>query len=60
MIGYDEYIPAAHVKFIEQTGAKVIPISYHLERASLESLLSQVSGLYIHGDSQGSITDHEF
>jgi hypothetical protein len=36
---YNEYVPAAHVKFIEQTGAKVVPVSYRLEKNSLVKLL---------------------
>lgn len=40
MSGYDEYIPASHVKFIEQTGAKVIPVSYKLTKTSLYKLLN--------------------
>jgi hypothetical protein len=36
---YNEYVPAAHVKFIEQTGAKVVPVSYRLKRESLFKLL---------------------
>ena len=60
MLGYDEYVPAAHVRFLEQSGAKVIPISYHLTRSALVRLLDQVSGLYIHGDSPSAVADHEF
>ena len=60
MEGYDEYVPAAHVKFIEQTGAKVIPISYKLTRSSLYSLLEKVNGLYIHGDSSEALTNEHF
>jgi hypothetical protein len=36
---YNEYVLAAHVKFIEQTGAKVVPVSYRLEKESLINLL---------------------
>lgn len=36
---YSEYIPASHIKFLEQTGAKVIPISYKLSREDLYQLL---------------------
>jgi hypothetical protein len=36
---YQEYIPAAHVKFIEQTGAKVVPVSYKMSKEELYSLL---------------------
>lgn len=48
---YDEYIPAAHVKFIQQTGCKVVPVSYKLEEEDLIALLDQLNGLYIPGDS---------
>lgn len=51
MTGYDEYIPAAHVKFIEQTGARVIPVSYKLPRSELYATLQKLSGLYLHGDT---------
>lgn len=60
MAGYDEYVPAAHVKFIEQTGAKVVPVSYKLTRTSLYQLLDQLNGLYIHGDSSSTLTNKQF
>ncbi len=37
--GWTEYIPSSHVKFLEQTGAKVIPISYKLSKEELYKLL---------------------
>jgi hypothetical protein len=37
--GWTEYIPSSHVKFLEQTGAKVIPISYTLSKEELTRLL---------------------
>jgi hypothetical protein len=37
--GWTEYIPSSHVKFLEQTGAKVIPISYTLSKEDLTRLL---------------------
>lgn len=55
--GYHEFVPAAHVQFIEQTGAKVIPVSYRLEKESMYRLLNQLNGLYIPGDSQELLTD---
>ena len=48
---WKEYIPSSHVKFLEQTGAKVISISYKTEKDDLYELLDQVSGIYFHGDS---------
>lgn len=60
IVGYDEYIPAATVKFIQQTGAKVIPVSYHLTKSSLFNLLDKINGLYLAGDSSVSASTHEY
>lgn len=60
IVGYDEYIPAATVKFIQQTGAKVIPVSYHLTKSSLFNLLDKINGLYLAGDSSASVSTHEY
>ena len=49
--GWTEYIPSSHVKFLEQTGAKVVSISYTLSKSELYRVLDQVSGVYMHGDS---------
>ena len=49
--GWTEYIPSSHVKFLEQTGAKVIAISYNIDKNELYRLLDQVSGVYLHGES---------
>lgn len=38
--GWSEFIPSSHVKFIEQTGAKVVQISYKLPKDQLYSLLN--------------------
>lgn len=59
-VGFDEYIPAAVVKFIQQTGAKVVPVSYHLTKASLFKLLDKINGLYLPGDSTASLTSNEY
>jgi hypothetical protein len=48
---YKEFIPSSHVKFIEQTGTKVVPISYKLSKPDLLALLDQLSGVYFTGDS---------
>ena len=48
---WKEYIPASHVKFLEQTGAKVISISYTTQKDDLYDILDQISGIYFHGDS---------
>lgn len=60
IVGYDEYIPTATVKFIQQTGAKVIPVSYHLTKSSLFNLLDKINGLYLAGDSAASASTHEY
>ena len=51
---WTEYIPTSHVHFLEQTGAKVIPISYAVDQAKLVSLLDHCSGVYFTGDSYES------
>lgn len=48
---WTEYIPSSHIKYLEQTGAKTVPISYQMVDDELTGLLSQVSGVYITGDS---------
>ncbi len=48
---WTEYIPTSHIKYLEQTGSKVVPISYQAEEEDLVTLLSQVSGVYFTGDS---------
>ena len=37
---FDEYVPAAHVKFLEQVGIKVVPISYKLSMQALTEKLN--------------------
>lgn len=48
---WTEYVPSSHVKFLEQTGAKVVPISYNIHKTELLAILDQISGIYFHGDS---------
>ena len=48
---WTEYIPASHVKFLEQTGAKVVSISFNTPKDELIAILDQISGIYFHGDS---------
>jgi hypothetical protein len=47
----EEYIPMAHVQFLEQAAIKVVPISFKLSEEDLVNKLRQVNGLYICGDS---------
>ena len=60
MNNYTEYIPASFVSFIEQTGARVIPVSYKLTRDSFYNLLGQLNGLALFGDSGSNLEDPEF
>ena len=53
---YTEYIPESHVRFLEQQGIKVIPISYTMEKTDLYDLLDQINGIYIHGDSLDALS----
>ena len=36
---WTEYVPSSHVKFLEQTGAKVVPISYNIHKTELVAIL---------------------
>ena len=56
----DEYIPQAHVKYLEQAGIKVVPVSFKKPKSELYHMLDMLNGLYIHGDSQRSYQNDEF
>ena len=45
------FIMMSHVKFLEQGGARIVPISYRLTDNQLNRILSQVNGVYIPGDT---------
>jgi gamma-glutamyl-gamma-aminobutyrate hydrolase PuuD len=49
------YIPKAHVQFLEQAGIRVVPISYTDSKENITSILDQVNGVYMPGDSHKSI-----
>lgn len=57
---YVSYIPKAHVQFLEQSGVRVIPISYLDSFENIEAILDQVNGVYVAGDSQRSIVDKQY
>ena len=57
---WTEFIPSHHVRYLEQTGSKVVPLSYKLSNDDLIKLLDQVSGVYIPGDSIEAPTDKRF
>jgi len=44
------YLPAAYVKWIENSGARVVPIQYTATTPILKSYLSQINGVIICGD----------
>ena len=54
------YVPKAHVQFLEQAGVRVVPISYLDSEESIESLLDQVNGIYLSGDSQKSVANRQY
>ena len=41
----------SHVKYLQQGGARVVPISYRLTNDQLNRILTQVNGVYIPGDT---------
>lgn len=52
------FIKMSHVKFLEQGGARIVPVSYKLDKNQLNQILEQVNGIYIPGDS-GAILQNE-
>lgn len=44
------YLPAAYVRWIENSGARVVPIQYTLTKPIMNSYLSQVNGIIICGN----------
>jgi gamma-glutamyl-gamma-aminobutyrate hydrolase PuuD len=54
------YIPKAHVQFLEQSGIIVVPISFLDSEEEIVSMLGEVNGIYIPGDSQKAITNKKY
>ncbi|TNV85189.1 hypothetical protein FGO68_gene9085 [Halteria grandinella] len=54
------YIKMSHVKYLEQGGARIVPVSYKLDANQLNSLLSQLNGVYIPGDSADVLTNERY
>ena len=44
------YLPAAYVRWIENSGARVVPIQFTLTKPIMNSYLAQVNGVIICGD----------
>ena len=49
------YIPKAHVQYLEQAGIIVVPISYLDSEEEIVSILEEVNGVYLAGDSHTAI-----
>jgi hypothetical protein len=54
------YIPKAHVQFLEQSGIRVVPISYLDSKQEIIDLLDQVNGIYLPGDSSKAIINQQY
>ena len=54
------YIPKAHVQFLEQSGIRVVPISYLDSQDEIQELLDQVNGIYLPGDSSRAIVNQQY
>jgi hypothetical protein len=57
---FTSYIPTAHVKFLEQAGITVVPLSFRASQDKIESTLRQVNGVYFPGDSPFSVKNQDF
>jgi gamma-glutamyl-gamma-aminobutyrate hydrolase PuuD len=47
----NSFIMMSHVKYLQAGGARIIPVSYRLDKNQLNQALEQVNGIYIPGDS---------
>ena len=54
------YIPKAHVSFLEQSGIVVVPISFLDSDEEIISMLGEVNGVYIAGDSHKAVANRKF
>jgi len=54
------YIPKAHVQFLEQSGIRVVPISYLDSKEDIINMLDQVNGIYCPGDSIKAIVNKQY
>ena len=46
---YDAYVPSSYKKWVEQSGARAIPIPHFLPKATILKLLNQVNGILFPG-----------
>jgi len=54
------YIPKAHVQFLEQSGIRVVPISYLDTDEEIQDILDQVNAVYMPGDSHKAIVNTKY
>lgn len=40
----------SHVKFLQSSGARIVPVSYKLDQNGFNNILSQLNGIYLPGD----------
>jgi hypothetical protein len=55
-----QYVPYAHVQFLQQASIRVVPVDYTLDKEDLYDLLDELSGIYICGDSSLSLSDPDY
>ena len=54
------YIMSSHIKFLEQAGARIVPVNYRMKLTALKKLLSQLNGIYIPGDSPNILNNTRY
>lgn len=54
------YIPKAHVQFLEQSGIVVVPITFLGTDEEIRNQLKKVNGVYLCGDSERSVANHQY
>ena len=54
---FNSFFESSHADFLQAAGARVVPIDYRIDVASLNRELAQISGVYIPGDTKHSFED---
>jgi len=54
------YIPKAHVQFLEQSGIVIVPIDFMDSNEDILTLLKEVNGVYVCGDSHRAISNDKY
>lgn len=58
--GNCQYIAASYVKYVESTGARVVPINFYAKTSELDKLMSSLNGIIFPGGGAGFTTGAQY